>query len=50
MALTKEISYDYEIRGVGNNIQQRQRIILDYVSVFHFYRYRNSSIHQCKAI
>jgi hypothetical protein len=25
MALTKEISYDYEIRGVGNNIQQRQR-------------------------
>jgi hypothetical protein len=26
MALTKEISYDYEIRGVGNNIQQRQRI------------------------
>ena len=25
MALTKEISYDYEIRGVGNNIQQRQK-------------------------
>ena len=25
MALTKEISYDYEIRGVGNNIQRRQK-------------------------
>ena len=25
MALTKEISYDYEIRGVGKNIQQRQK-------------------------
>ena len=25
MALTKEISYDYEIRGVGSNIQQRQK-------------------------
>ena len=25
MALTKETSYDYEIRGVGNNIQQRQK-------------------------
>jgi hypothetical protein len=25
MALTKEITYDYEIRGVGNNIQQRQK-------------------------
>jgi hypothetical protein len=25
MALTKEITYDYEIRGVGNNIQQRRR-------------------------
>ena len=25
MALTKEITYDYEIRGVGNNIQQRRK-------------------------
>ena len=25
MALTKEITYDYEIRGIGKNIQQRQR-------------------------
>ena len=25
MALTKETSYDYEIRGVGKNIQQRQK-------------------------
>ena len=25
MALTKEITYDYEIRGVGKNIQERQR-------------------------
>jgi len=25
MALTKEITYDYEIRGIGNNIQQRQK-------------------------
>ena len=25
MALTKEISYDYEIRGVGKNIQQRKK-------------------------
>ena len=25
MALTKEISYDYEIRGVGKNIQQRRK-------------------------
>ena len=25
MALTKEITYDYEIRNVGNNIQQRRR-------------------------
>tara|TARA_R100000008_G_scaffold73629_1_gene52168 strand:+ start:222 stop:482 length:261 start_codon:yes stop_codon:yes gene_type:complete len=24
MALTKETSYDYEIRGVGKNIQQRK--------------------------
>ena len=25
MALTKEITYDYEIRGVGKNIQERQK-------------------------
>ena len=25
MALTKEISYDYEIRGIGKNIQQRKK-------------------------
>tara|TARA_Y100000310_G_scaffold201942_1_gene202023 strand:- start:675 stop:923 length:249 start_codon:yes stop_codon:yes gene_type:complete len=25
MALTKEITYDYEIRGVGKNIQQRKK-------------------------
>ena len=25
MALTKEITYDYEIRGVGKNIQERRR-------------------------
>jgi len=25
MALTKEITYDYEIRGIGNNIQQRRK-------------------------
>jgi len=25
MALTKEISYDYEIRGVGKTIQQRKK-------------------------
>ena len=25
MALTKEISYDYEIRGIGKNIQQRRK-------------------------
>ena len=25
MALTKEISYDYEIRGIGKNIQERQK-------------------------
>ena len=25
MALTKEITYDYEIRGVGKSIQERQR-------------------------
>tara|TARA_R100000008_G_C3539493_1_gene143956 strand:+ start:613 stop:873 length:261 start_codon:yes stop_codon:yes gene_type:complete len=28
MALTKEISYDYEIRGVGKNIQQRKKITI----------------------
>ena len=28
MALTKETSYDYEIRGVGKNIQQRERTII----------------------
>ena len=28
MALTKETSYDYEIRGVGNNIQQRKKITI----------------------
>ena len=28
MALTKEITYDYEIRGVGKNIQERQRIAI----------------------
>ena len=28
MALTKEISYDYEIRGVGKNIQQRQKTVI----------------------
>ena len=28
MALTKEISYDYEIRGVGKNIQQRKKTII----------------------
>ena len=25
MALTKEITYDYEIRGIGKNIQQRRK-------------------------
>jgi len=25
MALTKEISYDYDIRGIGKNIQQRRK-------------------------
>ena len=25
MALTKEITYDYEIRGIGKNIQQRKK-------------------------
>tara|TARA_B100001564_G_C20470535_1_gene592421 strand:- start:558 stop:818 length:261 start_codon:yes stop_codon:yes gene_type:complete len=25
MALTKEITYDYEIRGTGKNIQQRKK-------------------------
>ena len=25
MALTKEITYDYEIRGIGKNIQERRR-------------------------
>jgi hypothetical protein len=25
MALTKEITYDYEIRGIGKNIQERQK-------------------------
>ena len=25
MALTKETSYDYEIRGIGKNIQQRRK-------------------------
>ena len=25
MALTKEITYDYEIRGIGKNIQERKR-------------------------
>ena len=25
MAITKETTYDYEIRGVGKNIQQRRR-------------------------
>ena len=28
MALTKETSYDYEIRGVGKNIQQRKKITI----------------------
>ena len=25
MALTKDITYDYEIRGIGKNIQQRRK-------------------------
>ena len=25
MALSKEITYDYEIRGIGKNIQERQK-------------------------
>ena len=25
MALTKEITYDYEIRGIGKNIQERKK-------------------------
>ena len=25
MALTKEITYDYEIRGIGKNIQERRK-------------------------
>jgi hypothetical protein len=39
MALTKEISYDYEIRGVGNNIQQRRNttIIEDGVKLTNSY-------------
>jgi len=28
MALTKETSYDYEIRGVGKDIQQRKKTII----------------------
>ena len=28
MALTKEITYDYEIRGIGKNIQQRQKTVI----------------------
>ena len=28
MALTKETSYDYEIRGIGKNIQQRRKTII----------------------
>ena len=28
MALTKETSYDYEIRGIGKNIQQRQKTVI----------------------
>ena len=28
MALTKELSYDYEIRGIGKNIQQRERTVI----------------------
>ena len=41
MALTKEITYDYEIRGVGKNIQQRTRtaIIEDGVELsFSYHR------------
>ena len=41
MALTKEITYDYEIRGIGKNIQQRARtaIIEDGVEIsFSYHR------------
>ena len=46
MALTKEISYDYEIRGIGNNIQQRRRtaIIEDGTELSSAYHRRVYSI------
>ena len=28
MALTKEITYDYEIRGIGKNIQERKKTVI----------------------
>jgi hypothetical protein len=46
MALTKEISYDYEIRGIGKNIQQRRRtaIIEDGTELSSAYHRRVYSI------
>ena len=29
MALTKEITYDYEIRGIGKNIQERTKTAIN---------------------
>ena len=46
MALTKEITYDYEIRGIGKNIQQRQKtaIIEDGTELSSAYHRRVYSI------
>ena len=42
MALTKEITYDYEIRGIGKNIQERRKtaIVEDGVELSHAYHRR----------
>ncbi len=42
MALTKEITYDYEIRGIGKNIQERRKtaIIEDGTELSYSYHRR----------
>ena len=46
MALTKEITYDYEIRGIGKNIQERKKtaIIEDGTELSSAYHRRVLSI------
>ena len=46
MALTKEITYDYEIRGIGKDIQERKRtaIVEDGTEISYSYHRRTLTI------